>query len=191
MILDNVKDFSWYNDPLNVRFVEEGMLIEAAPRTDFWQNSDINFHKDNGHIFARATEGDFMSSCGWCFPSVKEGGQCGIIVRGDSQNWIKAGLMPTADNLVQIGVVVSNQGSCDWSIVNLPSDCRKLWFKLRRRGQDFVVLYSLDGNVYVQARMVHHSRIPSLSDVGGFVCSSKSESFESILTDIAVDEIKA
>ena len=43
MILETIKNFDWYNEPQNVRFIEEGLLIEAMPQTDFWQNADSRF----------------------------------------------------------------------------------------------------------------------------------------------------
>ena len=42
MLLDSLRYFSWYNEPDNVRFVENGMQIETKPQSDFWQNT---FHK--------------------------------------------------------------------------------------------------------------------------------------------------
>ena len=35
----------------NVRFIEEGMIVEVAEQTDFWQSAAHNFHRDNGHFF--------------------------------------------------------------------------------------------------------------------------------------------
>lgn len=53
MLLDALRDFSWYNEPHNVRFIEEGMIVEVAEQTDFWQSAAHNFHRDNGHFFIR------------------------------------------------------------------------------------------------------------------------------------------
>ena len=46
MILEKIKNFDWYNEPKNVRFIEEGILVETHPNTDFWQCLDSNFSKE-------------------------------------------------------------------------------------------------------------------------------------------------
>ena len=75
MILENIKNFDWYNDPKNVRFIEEGLLIETAPQTDFWQNADCGFFKDNGHFFSSEFEGDFIINAKWSFRTIKDSAQ--------------------------------------------------------------------------------------------------------------------
>ena len=149
MILENIKDFNWYNDPQNVRFVNNGMLIETRPRTDFWQNIDSHFQKDNGHLFA--------------------------------QNW---GLLSPSFVMPQLGVVSANQGSCDWSAVELPLECRKIWLRLSRRSKDFVIMYSLNGNNFHQIRMLHLPKVSDVAAVGAYACSPGEESFECVLEEI-------
>lgn len=186
MLLENIRDFEWYNDPQNVRFVEEGMLIETKPHTDFWQNVDCSFVKDDGHFFFKQVGGDFVLSVSCSFPVVKEKAQCGLMIRSDQHNWIKAGLYSTNADVPQIGVVNSNQGASDWSIVDIPSECRKLWLKLRRRSKDFVVWYSLDGNDFKQIRLSHLPKTGDIIDIGAYACSPGNTEFESIFREIEI-----
>ena len=186
MILENIKDFDWYNEPQSVEFLEEGLFITAAPQTDFWQSADYNFFKDDGHFFASLCAKDFTLAGKWHFPVIKDSAQCGIMARFDSQNWIKIGLLSPNPYSPQIGVVVAGQGASDWSAVSLPADVKTLWFKLRRRGNDFLAYYSLDGSKYSQIRMFHISNAPAKMKVGAYTCSPKNESFDCILEDIAV-----
>ena len=186
MLLENIKDFNWYNDPQNVRFVEEGMLIEAKAHTDFWQNIDCNFAKDDGHLFAKSIEGDFILTVVCSFPGIKANAQCGLMARSDKQNWIKAGLYSPQVDIPQLGVVSANQGSSDWSGVYLPQDSRKLWLRLRRRGKDFVIYYSLDGDAFKQIRMLHLSKAANILDIGAYGCAPGSESFEFVLQEIDI-----
>lgn len=187
MLLENIRDFDWYNDPQNVRFVEEGMLIETKPHSDFWQNIDYNFAKDDGHLFAKTVEGDFILTVVCSFPVIKENAQCGLMVRSNAANWIKAGLYSTNVDSPQIGVVSANHGSSDWSLVDLPVDCRKIWLRLRRRGKDFVVWYSLDGSAFKQIRLSHLPKAETLMDIGAFACSPGDESFEAIFQEIDIN----
>lgn len=186
MLLENIKNFDWYNEPQNVRFIEEGLLIETRPQTDFWQSADYNFFKDNGHLFAENRDGDFILTVKWHFPLLKDSAQCGLMARSDAKNWIKAGILSPNPYRPQIGVVVASQGASDWSVVNLPDDVKDIWFKLRRRGSDFVVYYSLDGEKFEQIRMLHLSNVLSVIDAGAYVCSPKDESFECILEEIDI-----
>jgi len=186
MLLSNIKNFSWYNEPQNVEFIEEGLFVTAAPQTDFWQSIDYGFFKDNGHFFATDCVGDYTITAKWHFPSVKDSAQCGIMVRQDNLNWIKLGLLSPDVSSPQIGVVVSKQGSSDWSVTALPVDVQNLWFKIRRRGNDFILFYSLNGNKYTQIRMLHLSQAAKDMTIGAYACSPKEQSFDCILEDIVI-----
>lgn len=188
MLLENIKDFNWYNEPQNVGFIEEGLLITAMPQTDFWQNASHNFHKDNGHLFSCTKENDFTLSAKWHFSQVKDSAQCGIMARSDSQNWVKVGLLSPNPNVPQIGVVSSNQGSCDWSVVDLPQTSSDLWFKILRRGNDFVIYYSVDGQQYRQIRVMHLPKVLRVMDIGAYACSPKEQTFECILEEIEIKQ---
>lgn len=43
MILENLKNFEWYNEPANVVFGSHELEIVAAEGTDFWQSAHHNF----------------------------------------------------------------------------------------------------------------------------------------------------
>ena len=186
MLIEQIRNFDWYNEPLDFNLIEEGLLITAAPQTDFWQNVDNGFSKDNGHLFFQRKSGDFALVVKWHFSLIKDSAQCGIMVRSDVQNWIKAGLLSQNPYKPQIGVVVAALGSSDWSIVDLPNTCKDLWFKLRRRGKDFVIWYSLDGQDFKQIRMIHLSKALPAIDVGAYTCSPKEERFECLLEQIEI-----
>ena len=186
MRLEKIKNFEWYNEPQNVGFTEEGLAIETLPNTDFWQNADHNFYKDNGHFFYQAKEGDFVLAARLSFPHIKESAQGGIMARFDAKNWIKAGLLSPNQYNLQLGIVVANQGSSDWSIVDLPNDTERLWLKIRRRGNDFIVWYGLSEEDLKQVRMCHLSKIEKPMKIGAYACSPKEESFECILEDIDI-----
>lgn len=187
MLLENIKDFNWVNEPKNVEFIEKGLLISTKPQTDFWQNSAFNISKDDGHFFARVKEGDFTLSAKWCFDTFKASAQCGIMVKSDAKNWIKAGVLPTMDSKVQIGVVVANSGVCDWSINDLDKEVNSLYFNIKRKGSNFIVYYSYDGISYNQIRLVNHPHIRQVIDAGAYACSPKDNSFDCILEEIEID----
>lgn len=186
MLLENIKGFEWLNEPQNVGFIEEGLLITAQSQTDFWQNTDYNFFKDDGHLFAQKKGENFVLTCKWYFPMIKDSAQCGAMVRVDDQNWVKAGILSPNPYKPQIGVVVANQGSSDWSVVELSEEVKSIWFRIRRHKNDFVVFYSLDGVRFNQIRMLHLPKCKGVVAAGAYACSPKKEIFECVLEEIEI-----
>ena len=186
MLLEKIKNFNWINEPQNVEFIEKGLLITTKPQTDFWQNSAFNISKNDGHFFACIKEGDFSLSAKWFFEKNIASAQCGILVSSDAKNWIKAGLLSMNDELPQIGVVVANNGACDWSVIDLEKNTKTIYFKIKRKGANFIVFYSLDGNEYKQIRLINHLHIRQVIDVGAYACSPKETSFDCILEEIDI-----
>ena len=186
MLLENIKNFDWVNEPQNVEFIEKGMLITTKPLTDFWQNSTAGFSKDNGHFFSRTQAGDFEIFAKWSFDTILESAQCGIMVKFDSKNWIKTGILSTNPYKPQIGVVTANNGACDWSIVEAKENCKGACFRIRRKGPNFIVYYSENNEDYKQIRMITQPSIGSVVEIGAYACSPKDECFDCILEEIDI-----
>ncbi|MCQ2741259.1 MAG: DUF1349 domain-containing protein, partial [Alphaproteobacteria bacterium] len=117
---------------------------------------------------------------------LKEAAQGGIMVRFDAENWIKVGLLSPNQYSPQLGVVVAQRGSSDWSAVDLPSDIERLWFKIRRRGDDFIIWYSTSDENFKQIRMCHFSKAEKTMKIGAYACSPREEDFECVLEDIDI-----
>ena len=49
MHFEALENFEWYNDPENVRFENDAMIIYARQGTDFWQTVHLGLKKDDGH----------------------------------------------------------------------------------------------------------------------------------------------
>lgn len=184
MILDNIRNFDWINEPENVSFTESGLQITAQKSTDFWQNVDGGFCKDNGHFFATYQNNNFVLDCKWFFEQIKDSAQCGAMIRIDEQNWIKLGLLSPNIYNPQIGVIAANQGSSDWSMHDIPHETHTLWFKLKRCYKDFVAYYSNDGENYQTLRIIHLPKAIGALKVGVYACAPKDENFECILEEI-------
>ena len=189
MILDNIRDFDWQNEPANVCFTESGLQITSWPVTDFWQNIDNRFAKDDGHFFFTRTDSDFVLEGKYFFEKIIKSAQCGIMIRLDERNWIKIGLLPPNAYKPQIGVIVANKGSCDWSIVDLPEKINTLWFRLKKCGHDFVAYLSTDGQKYQVVRMTHLSFEGDELKAGAYVCSPQEESFECVLEELNLQRL--
>lgn len=189
MILGNIKDFDWFNEPENVSFTESGLQVTAQSNTDFWQNIDRGFAKDNGHFFFIHQPKDFVLTCKWFFEKIKDSAQCGVMVRINEHNWLKAGLLSTNIYNPQIGVVTADNGSYDWSMHDIAKNTNSIWLKLKRCGQDFVSYYSLDDQNYHTLRITHLSAATKAVKVGTYACSPKDEAFECVLEEINIKSL--
>ena len=189
MFLENLANFEWMNEPPLVSFTESGLQISTQPLTDFCQYVDCGFSKKNGHFFFSPEKYDFVLDCKWFFESIKDSAQCGAMVQIDELNWIKIGLLSPNIYTAQIGVVVSQEGSSDWSMLEIPVSTSSLWFKIKRCGKDFVAYYSLDGDKYTTLRMVHLSKTKQEVTAGAYACSPKKEIFECVLEELSLKKL--
>jgi len=189
MILGRLKDFEWYNEPEDFSFDDGGLCITAGKFTDFWQNSDCNFSKDDGHFFNLEKDGDFVLDCKWVYSKIVDSAQCGAMVRINQQNWLKVGLLSTNIYNPQIGVVCAVNGSSDWSLVDISDENKELYFRIRRCGPNFVVYYSVDGQKYKIIRIIHLSAAKFHLRAGAYACSPKGETFDCILKEINVKNL--
>ena len=181
MILDNLKDFQWLNDPVDVFFDDKGMNVLAREKTDFWQSLHHNFAKDNGHFFYAYKTGNFSLTIKWSFKSLNNFQQAGIMVRVDERNWIKASLMYDDAKFPRLGTALTQKGYSDWASQNLPHEVNEIWYKIVRKDGDYVVSFSLDGVVFSQIRLAHLMRDNPEVKVGAFICSPQVSGFEATL----------
>jgi len=184
MILDSLKNFQWLNDPADVFFNETGMNVMAREKTDFWQSLHHNFGRDNGHFFYTHKIGDFSMTVKWSFAALNHFQQCGIMVRVDERNWIKASLMQDDAKFPKLGTSVTQKGYSDWASQNLLAPVNAIWYRIARKSGDYTVLYSLDGENFSQIRLAYLMRdIPEVK-VGAYLCSPNISGFEATLERI-------
>lgn len=184
MILENLKDFEWYNEPENVVFSGHDMQIAAAPETDFWQSRQHGFSKDNGHFFYKRLEGDFCCIVKWRFTAADLFKQCGLMIRIDERNWFKMSVMSEVSHKAEAATCLTNCGYTDWASVPLSSVAGSIWFKLVRQGNDFASWYSMDGKTFCRLRQFYLINIQPELKVGAYICSPQNESFQAILDNV-------
>ncbi len=189
MLLDALKDFNWYNEPLNVRFNEQGMIVEVKSGTDFWQNSAHRVSKDDGHFFYSSQAGDFDLSVKWHASSPIAFAQSGLMLRQDSQNWAKFSFLSQGVDNPQIGSVVAMEGFCDWAVTGLPKYQDVLWYRARRRAGDISFSYSLDGETFTQIRLFRFITNPLVLKVGAYACSPQRGDFRCVLESLDLIEV--
>ncbi|MCX5750829.1 MAG: DUF1349 domain-containing protein [Candidatus Saganbacteria bacterium] len=179
--------FFWVNQPLQHK-VENGRLhVTTAPDTDLWQGTHYGFRRDNVHSLLTKVTHDFSLTVRTEFDPQKQYDQCGLIVRGNSRNWIKVSTEYEDQRHSRLGSVVTNLGWSDWATTDVDSSVRSRWYRIQRRGQDFKIEYSDDGKLWTQLRISHLCRNFNSLSVGIYACSPNEKgSFEATFDHISL-----
>lgn len=168
---DSISDeFYWFNEPTKVH-VGNGLEIWTDSGTDFWQRTHYGFRNDNGHCLLQDIEGDFTLSTQVEFRPQGQYDQCGLVLRLDEDNWIKASTEYISPENSKLGSVVTNLGYSDWATQDISPDVGQLWYRASKRGSDVRLDFSLDGVVWQQMRICHLHQPSAKITVGVYACS--------------------
>jgi regulation of enolase protein 1 (concanavalin A-like superfamily) len=183
---------NWIFKPKKYDVTNEVVSITTQPNTDFWQRSYYGFRNDNAPSLLLESKDNFTFTVKASFCYQKQFDQCGIIIYLDSDNWFKASIEFENNQYSRLGSVVTNSGYSDWATVDIKlPEC--IWYRLNRRGPDFLIESSLDGIHFKQMRVFHLHKLgdtttemgkmdPPLSAehnirFGLYACSPQASSF--------------
>ncbi len=188
-------DFSQWNwiNPPQKYFISETMIeLITDPRTDFWQRSYYGFRNDNAPAFLVECSENFTFSAKAINEYQHRYDQSGLIIYLDSENWFKASIEYENEKFSRLGSVVTNLGYSDWATTDIALP-KEIWYRLSRRGPDFLIEYALDGEDFKQMRVFHMQKLgettpemgkqnpPSKPDqpinIGIYACSPLDSSF--------------
>jgi uncharacterized protein len=169
-------DFKWLNRP-DFMMKEGELIVVTSPETDFWQRTKYGFRRDNGHAYLVKVDFDFSLTVETrSYPGMQYD-QCGLMVRKDSDNWIKASMEYENEGLYRLGSVVTNLGYSDWASLDITGKTLVMWYRIHRSQNDFLVEYSYDGRDWKQLRVTHLLSPFSELEVGIYACSPANSSF--------------
>lgn len=189
MLLEQLLEFEWLNEPEDVDFQDAGMKVTARKGTDFWQNKKHNVHMDNGHFFFTRKCANFTLTTHWEFDNIEGLNQCGIMVRADEQNWVKASILTESLQYPKLGSCVTNNGYTDWAAQNISKDIKEIWFKLKRQNGDYLLFYSEDGEKFCQIRLFNLYQEDVEVKAGAYICAPKNEGYQAVLKGISIEAI--
>jgi len=130
------------------------VTITTSAHTDFWQRSYYGFRNDNAPGLLLPYKDNFSFTAKVKFNYQARFDQCGILVYLDSDNWFKSSIEFEDATLSRLGSVVTNHGHSDWATTDIATtDCT--WYRLSRRGPDFLIETSSDGIAFKQMRIFH------------------------------------
>jgi regulation of enolase protein 1 (concanavalin A-like superfamily) len=198
-----VPNGKWLSQPKMSVVTEDAIRITTEPGTDFWQRSYYGFRNDNAPAFL------FESDCNFTF-TVKANfvyqslfDQCGVIIYLNNENWFKASIEYENDQFSRLGSVVTNLGHSDWATtdIKLPTE---IWYRLSRRGPDFLIERSFDGERFSQMRIFHMYQLgetsvemgkanpPLPTDIpvkfGVYACSPSDSSFTASFSELELQD---
>ncbi|MDR1693907.1 MAG: DUF1349 domain-containing protein [Lactobacillaceae bacterium] len=184
MLLQQLRDFEWLNEPQAVFFLDSGMKVVANPETNFWQNKKISLSRDSGHFFHTPKQGDFSLTVNWTLIARPTKAQCGIMLRIDKENWAKCYSMWDDDGKNKVCLSVTNLGLSDISEIQLDYEDTNIWLRAARKSDVFEFSYSKDGDNYVPLRKFPFIKDTEKINAGAYICSPNKTEFEAVLSYI-------
>ena len=144
----------WLNKSESCSINSGTVVIKTSPKTDFWQQSYYGFRNDNGTALQFESDTNFTFTVKVNFDYKSLFDQCGVIIYLNSENWFKASIEYENEMFSRLGSVVTNLGYSDWATTDIETIIC-IWYKLSRRGADFLVESSFDGVNFKQMRIFH------------------------------------
>lgn len=198
-------DFSqgnWLNRPRYARVTPQEVVITTEENTDLWQRSYYGFRNDNAPMLLSETARNFTFTACVTFQYWSLFDQCGLVIYLDRDNWFKASVEYENERFSRLGSVVTNHGYSDWATVDITTPAQ-LWYRLSRRGPDFLIESSPDGKAFTQMRIFHlhelgetteemgrHRSPPAGKTVpfGLYACSPGQSSFTAIFNSFQLTD---
>ncbi len=185
--IDIPKYFYWFNKPEYFK-TGNGFELCTKEKTDFWQKTHYEFRRDDGHCLFTKISGDFSTMTHVEYEPKEKYDQCGLMIRVDEQNWIKVSTEYENTKISRLGSVVTNFSYSDWATFDISSSYKEMWYRISRRGNDFLIENSFDGILWDQMRITHLHSAKERIEVGLYACSPIGRNFSSRFLVFSVDE---
>lgn len=156
----------WLNEPEKAVVADDRVVIVTEPETDYWQRSYYGFRNMNAPALLVEQADNFSFSARVRFTYKQQFDQCGLVIYLDDENWFKASIEFEDSEFSRLGSVVTNGGYSDWATQDI-STPQEIWYRLSRRGPDFLIEASGDGQVYRQMRVFHLHKLGETSEEMG------------------------
>lgn len=178
--------FQWLHEPPRWQLAD-ALELTTAPDSDYWQRTHYGFRRDNGHFFSTPVRGNFVLSARFTNAPNAQYDQCGLLVRADSESWVKCSAEYETARHSRLGSVVTNLGYSDWSTQDIAGAVTDLWYRLRREGDDVFIDWSEDGVDWRQMRVAHLHQCPAELLVGVYACSPTGPGFDCRVSNLVIE----
>ena len=193
----------WLNQPKSSQISHESVIIMTEPHTDLWQRSYYGFRHDNAPALLFESVINFSFTVQVSFEYQARFDQAGLIIYLNRNNWFKASIEYENHHTSRLGSVVTNFGYSDWATSDIATTT-SIWYRLSRRGADFLIESSLNGSNFQQMRIFHlHSLGETSLEMGKlnppappsqpipfglYACSPLNSSFEARFSSCKLEE---
>lgn len=188
----DVFDFSrlvWTREPAECKIRPDRIEIVTAPHTDLWQRTYYHFRNDTAPVLQMTTREQYFSFLVKTeFASGHRFDQCGVVLYLDSENWLKGSIEYENETFQHLGSVVTNHGYSDWATTEIPADIKSMWYRLSRRGSDFRIDCSQDGQNWHQMRICHLWEGSGPVSFGIYAASPEDSSFRAVFSHMELTE---
>ena len=174
----DLAQFAWLNPPERADISAEAVEFVTMPDTDFWQRTHYGFRRNTGHAFLTRLWDDFSFSAQTEFFYESLFDQSGLLLYLDENNWAKASLEYGDEKPSMLGSVVTVGGYSDWANSPVETPASRMFYRVSRRGSDFLFECSDDGDAYRQMRIFHMPGDLAAARVGVYACSPQQSSFK-------------
>ncbi|MDB1125523.1 DUF1349 domain-containing protein [Vibrio algarum] len=199
----NLTTGDWIFEPKSKIITDNRLRITTEPNTDFWQRSYYGFQNNNAPAYQFKSSDNFTFTVKATFEYQNLFDQCGVIIYLDQDNWFKASIEYENDDYSRLGSVVTNLGHSDWATTDIKLP-KEIWYRLSRRGPDFLIESAFDGIEFRQMRIFHmHALGPTSSEMGRanpplptdtpmkfgvYACSPTKSSFTAEFSDFSIKD---
>ena len=193
----------WLNKPKRYYIERDLVEIVTEPETDFWQRSYYGFRNENAPALLFDSDQNFTFTARAQFDYRKQFDQCGLMIYIDNENWFKASIEYENKEYSRLGSVVTNQGYSDWATNDIET-CTSIWYRLSRRGPDFLIESSFYNREFRQMRIFHLHSLGETSvemgkktppepakkslSFGLYACSPNNSSFKAVFSDFNLED---
>jgi len=172
--------FAWVNEPVRWEVDAAGRLTwSTRPSSDFWRNTGGVVGADDGDAFLRPCIGDFSLTMRLESQFEAQYDQCGLIIRADGRNWLKAGI--EVDGGLWFSVVETHENS-DWS--KQAALDGNVEFTVWRSADTLRVGIVTDGSIQLVRELVFDGPVA----VGPYSCAPKGAGFQVTTTTSTTGE---
>ncbi|SDB65882.1 hypothetical protein SAMN03159382_05642 [Pseudomonas sp. NFACC23-1] len=181
----SISDWTWINVPERSSINDQEIIIHTTPDTDFWRGTYYGLEYDNAPAIVVASEEQYWTlKAKVSFASSTYFDQCGLFIYQDKNHWMKSGIEYQNNGFQQLFSVVTNNGFSDWSMADFDRVTQTMYYRLSRRGSDFLLENSVDGAQFCMMRMFHLFHAEELVRFGFFASSPGDSSFAAHFSEI-------
>lgn len=177
----------WHNQPLRFSVENAVLTITAGPQTDMFRDPQATYNTDNAPKLLFAPDEDFVLSTAVSHAFASKWDAGGLVLIGDSLNWVKFCFEKDYTGARRIVSVVTRGISDDANSVALDSD--QVYLRLAKAGKVITLYYSSDGRMWTLVRHFQLATQPGFR-IGFLAQSPTGEQCEVRFSDIRYEARK-